>query len=363
MKIKINQLIVFFAIGAVLISCGSKEEAKVEQLRPVKYMEVSNLESEEIRTFSGSAATDKIIPLSFRNSGIITEINLKLGQQVKKGQFLARLDNVQARLSYESAVEDLNSAASQMNTAKLSLNRVKSLYEKGSTSLSDYEAAKNSYVTSVASYESAKRSVEIQKEKINYGFLYAPEDGVISKVSAEIEENVSSGQEIGVLNAGTNMEIRLGMPESVINGVKNGMRVSVSFSSLEDKVFNAEVSEVSPSIDVNTSTYPVKVTILNPTNDIKTGMSANVTFNFEKNENIVSNLKVPANAVGEDMNGNFVFVISENEGKAAVNKRSVQVGDLTPEGFEIISGVKAGEKIATAGLQTLLDGQEVKLNK
>ena len=362
MKIKVNQLIAVLSITAVLSSCGSKEEARPEQLRPVKFMEVENLESQEIRTFSGSAATDKIIPLSFRNSGIITELNLKLGQQVKKGQFLARLDNVQARLSYESAVEDLNSAASQMNTAKLSLNRVKSLYEKGSTSLSDYESAKNSYVTSVASYESAKRSVEIQKEKINYGYLIAPENGVISKVSAEIEENVSSGQEIGVLNAGTNMEIRLGMPESVINGVKNGMRVSVSFSSLKDKIFDAEVSEVSPSIDVNTSTYPVKVTILNPSDEIKTGMSANVTFSFEINENIIASLKVPANAVGEDANGKFVFVISESNGKSVVNKRPIKIGDLTPEGFEVVSGVQAGERIATAGLQTLLDGQEVKLN-
>ncbi len=361
MKLKINQLLTVLSVTAILWSCGSNEEAKTEQIRPVKYMEVANLESQEIRTFSGSASTDKIIPLSFRNSGIITELNLKLGQQVKKGEFLARLDNVQARLSYESSVEDLNSAASKMNTSKLSLNRVKSLYEKGSTSLSDYEAAKNSYVTAVASHESAKRSVEIQKEKINYGYLIAPEAGVISKVSAEIEENVSSGQEIGVLNAGTNMEIRLGMPESVINGVKNGMKVSVSFSSLDSKDFDAEVSEVSPSIDVNTSTYPVKVTILNPTNDIKTGMSANVTFNFERAANVVSNLKVPSVAVGEDANGNFVFVITESNGNNYVNKRPIKKGKLTSEGFEVVSGVKEGEKIATAGLQTLLDGQQVKL--
>src|SRR5210317_8230 len=141
MKISSQQFIAILSISVWMWSCGSKEEVKELQLRPVNYMEVSNLAAEEIRTFSGTAATDKIIPLSFRNSGIITKMNLKLGQNVKRGELLARLDNVQARLSYESSVEDLNSAASKMNTAKLSLNRVKSLYEKGSTSLSDYEAA------------------------------------------------------------------------------------------------------------------------------------------------------------------------------------------------------------------------------
>lgn len=357
-----NLLLILVVFAVVLQSCGEKEAEKKELLRPVKYIEVTNTEAQIIRTFSGSASTDKIIPLSFRNSGIITELNLKLGQKVKKGTFLARLDNVQARLSYESSVEDLNSAASKMNTAKLSLNRIKSLYEKGSNSLSDYESAKNSYVTAVASYESAKRSVEIQKEKINYGYLNAPEDGVISKVSAEIEENVSSGQEIGVLNAGTNMEIRLGMPESVINGVYSNMKVKVGFSSLQEKEFIGEVSEISPAIDVNTSTYPVKVTIINPSSEIKTGMSANVTFNFENDTERTHSLKIPAKAVGEDANGNFVFVISTEGENSVVNKRKITIGDLTTEGFEVKSGIKSGEKIATAGLQTLLDGQSVKLN-
>ncbi|NRA91494.1 MAG: efflux RND transporter periplasmic adaptor subunit, partial [Psychroserpens sp.] len=73
-------------------------------------------------------------------------------------------------------------------------------------------------------------------------------------------------------------------------------------------------------------------------------------------------LVVPANAVGEDSNGRFVFVIQGDTEKAQVNKQTITVGELTPQGFVVKSGLKAGQKIATAGLQTLLNGQEVKLN-
>lgn len=131
--------------GLVLVtlwSCSSDEEAEIEVIRPVVYHTVGFSGGEVIRTFSGTAQTDKIINLSFRSSGIVTELNMKLGDQVRKGDLLSQLDNVQARLAYEQAISQLNSAASQMNTAELNLERIRSLYEKGSASLSDFENAK-----------------------------------------------------------------------------------------------------------------------------------------------------------------------------------------------------------------------------
>ncbi len=345
----------------LLCSCGGKEEATTKVLRPVKFQEVGFLGGEKVRTFSGTAQTDKIINLSFRSSGIIVVFDMKLGQKVKKRQLLARLDNVASRLSYEQAVTTLNSAASQMNTAKLSLNRVRALYEKGSSSLSDFEAAKNSFKTAEESYESAKRGVDIQAEQIQYGYIYAPEEGTIASISAEVDENVQAGQAVAVLNSGTDMEISLGIPESVINRVSPDMDVEVTFSALTDETFKGKVTEVAPAVDANTATYPVRVVVTNPSDAIKSGMAANVTFDFgdqEVNNNV---LVVPANAVGEDSDGRFVFLVEDNGEVATVKKHSITVGDLSAEGFEVTKGLSAGQKIAVAGLQTLLDGQEVKL--
>ncbi|WP_299523027.1 efflux RND transporter periplasmic adaptor subunit [Winogradskyella sp.] len=346
----------------LLSSCGEKEVKEDVVLRPVKYTEVGYLGGEKARQFSGTAKTEKIINLSFRSSGIITKFDMKLGQDVKKGQLLGTLDNVAARLNYEASIESKNSAESQMNTAKLSLNRMRTLYEKGSASLSDYEAAKNSYRTAVASFESSKRSVAIQQDQIRFGYLYAPEDGVIASVAAEVDENVSPGQIVGVLNAGTAIEISLGLPESVINAVKKGMKVKVSFTAIEGETFNAVITEVAPALDANTSTYPITVTVTDSDERIKSGMAADVLFEFVDEDLARKMLVIPANAVGEDADGRFVFLVEGDKDKATVKKQIITIGNLTADGFEVKSGLNAGQKIATAGLQTLLDGQEVKLN-
>jgi len=358
---KLSSILCLAGVLLFVSGCGGEEPERAKVLRPVSYQEVGFAGGGSVRTFSGIAETDKVIDLSFRSSGIITRFDIRLGQQVRRGQLLAQLDNVQARLAYEQSVASLNSAASQMNTAKLNFERVRSLYEKGSASLSDFENAKNSFRTAEASHESAQRSVAIQREQINYAFIYAPENGTIASVNAEVDENVSAGQPVAILNAGADMEISLGLPESVINRVQTNSEVDVAFTSLPGSSFKGVCTEVSPSVDPNTATYPVRIRIIDPTDDIRSGMTANVTFNFDEAATSGSSLIVPAKAVGEDGEGRFVFLLEEQGASARVKKQPVQVGSLTTEGFEVLDGLQAGQKIATAGLQTLLNGQEVRL--
>lgn len=348
-------------LAIFIVSCSGEKKEQEELVRPVEYQKVSYANGAKERTFSGTARTEKIINLSFRNSGILMQLDVKLGQLVKKGQLLGKLDNVEPRLNYERSVTSLNSAESQMNTAKLSLDRFRVLYEKGSASLTDFESAKNSYRNAEQSYESAKRQVVIQQEQINYGYLYSPENGVITSVTAEVDENISPGQTIAILNAGTEMEIALGLPESIINEVQLGMPVNITLSSVNDQSFQGKVTELSPAIDTNTATYPARVKLNEASEDIKTGMAANVTFELEENKKQSQALRIPANAVGEDSDGRFVFLVIKEGEKALVKKNPVEVGDLNSEGFEVVQGLKEGQLIATAGLQTLLDGQEVSL--
>ncbi len=347
-------LILFF-------SCGNKDKKASAPVKPVKYQEVNYINANQTRTFSGSAQTDKIINLSFRNAGIITELNIRLGQKVHKGQLLAKLDNVQARLAYEQALTQVNSNESQMNTMKLNLNRIRSLYEKGSASLSDFENAKNGFKTSQQAYQASKRGLDIQSEQIKFGYIYAPANGVIASVGVELDENVNPGQVVATLNAGKTMEIALGLPESMINNISENMPVNIQFPALKDDVFKGKVKEISPSVSSSTATYPVKISILNPTDRIKSGMAADVIFQFNTGLTDTEKLIVPTHVVGEDSNGKFVFVLKGKGDTLTVQKQTVTIGNLTTAGFEIIEGLQVGDKIATAGLQTLLNGQKVRV--
>ena len=344
-------------------SCKKQEEKKEEVLRPVKYQIAGTSSGERIRTFSGVAKAADEVALSFRAEGIITQVNVSVGDKVKKGDLIARLDNVEARLALEKSVSALTSAQSDMNTVKNELERIKSLYERNSVSLSDYQAAKNTYQIALSQYESAKRNKIIQETQISYGYIYSPKDGVIANTDGGVDESVSAGHQFATLNAGGGMQIEVGIPENLINEITLGMKVSLSFSALGEETFSGAAVEIAQVSNLNGATYPVKVDIANPANTIRPGMAANVTFRFgNKSKDSKDELIIPIKAVGEDGDGNFVFVIESEDGKIGyVRKRKVTIGEISSDGFQITSGLSEGELIATAGLQTLLDGQKVKI--
>ncbi|AXG69968.1 multidrug resistance protein MdtE [Kordia sp. SMS9] len=346
-------------------SCEEKKEEKKVVLKPVKYITVGDISTQKIRTFSGKAKAGDAINLSFRSNGVITKVNHWKGAKVKKGAIIAKLDNVEANLAYQQSVSAMKSAQSSMNTAKSNLNRVKSLYEKGSNSLSDYEQARNSYQTALDQFENAKQSKNIQATQLSYGIIKAPKDGIIANTDGGVGERVSSGHVFAVLNAGKEIKIEVGLPENIVNRVKLDMKTKLEFPAIEGHIFDGTVTELSPTINEESSTYNTVVFIDKPIAEIKAGMAAKVTFDFTDSSRQKSNsIIIPVKAVGEDGKGRFVFLIqSKDDTKGTIKKQHVELGELTADGFIIKNGLTAGDKIATAGLQTLLDGQEVRLKQ
>ena len=351
-------------ISMICFQCNKKEAAKEEILKPVKFIVLGSNPSDQTRTFTGTAKAGNEIELSFRDTGIIERVNVKKGQRIKKGDLIASLDNLEANLNYERAVIEVNSTESGMNTSKAELERVKTLYEKGSAPLKDYQSAKNNYQNALSQFEAAKRNLEIQRSRISYGIIYSPSDGIIAKTSGKENERVPAGHVFAILNAGDKKKVGMELPENIINQVTIGLKVDIEFSTLPDVSFAGNVIEVSPITSSNAATYPVDIEINNPSEQIRPGMSANVTFNFSSsNEQQENTIIVPIKAVGEDSKGNFVFLIETEDNLSGVAiKTKVEIGDITATGFEIKSGLQLGQIIATAGLQTLLDGQKVKLN-
>ncbi len=346
-----------------LVACTEEEPPKEEVLRPVGYEVVGTSDNISSRTYSGVAKASNRTELSFRAGGIITSVNVSKGQRVRKGALIATLDNIEATLDYEKAVAQVNSAESAMNTARNELDRVKALYERRTVSLSEYEQAKDGYQNALAQYESAMRNMGIQETKIGYGFIYAPRDGVIADTDGKVNERVNPGDVFAILISGEEMEIEVGIAESFINNVKEGMSVDVLFPSLSAKHYKGTVKEISPEISTGASTFPVVIALEEAGTEIRAGMAASVKFNFQSGNTADDALVVPIKAVGEDGTGKFVFVLEpENESVAVVNKQYVELGPLDADQLVIKSGLTAGQLVATAGLQTLLDGQKVRFD-
>ncbi|MGI9571263.1 MAG: efflux RND transporter periplasmic adaptor subunit, partial [Desulfobulbia bacterium] len=139
-----------FKIGMALlvlltVQCSTPEAEKEEVLRPINFIKLGNDSGAETRAFNGTATAGNQIELSFRESGIIQKTNVSTGQRVKKGDLIATLDNIEANLNFQRSIKEVISAESAMNTSKAEFDRVKLLYEKGSTPLRDYQTARNNY--------------------------------------------------------------------------------------------------------------------------------------------------------------------------------------------------------------------------
>jgi RND family efflux transporter MFP subunit len=362
MKLRSAIYAVILILVMPLLSCSEKTDDD-ERIRTVRYQRVLLTGSEQSRTFSGTSKAGTEADLSFRVGGTLISVIVRVGDRLNKGDLIASVDDSDAKLGYEKSLVALEKSRVQKETAKSSLDRIKGLYEKNNVSLQDYEAARASYATANAAHDADISNVELQERNLGYYRLYAPIQGIVTAVNAAKNENINPGQVIAAMNTSDDIEVNVGVPESIISRIEVGGNVTVKFTSIPDKAFDGVISEVAYNISSTASTYPVTVALSAPTDDIRPGMSADVSFQIGKEEpGQPQKTIVPVAAVGEDANGNFVFVLKkDSESAYRVEKRAIVIGELLPEGFEVISGIQENELVATAGLNSLMDGMKVRL--
>ena len=373
--INVDSFLVFVFLIMILPSCGNEEkETFGEAIRPVKYGQVILSGDILSETFSGSAQSSKESKMSFKVSGTITSINVRVGDQVQKGALIAKIDQTDYSVQYQQSLANMKSvetqiqsARSQLINSKATYERIEKLYENNSVSISEFEQAKSGYELAEAAYNASlaqanasKKQVESAENQVKYSNLLAPFTGIISSVNVEENEIVGSGSPIATISATDNPEILVGIPEIFISKVSKGEMVQISFSALQNQVFEGTVYEVGYS-SMGRSTYPVTIRIDSPSEEIRPGMAVDVKFNFGSNENEAQKIVTPAPSIGEDSNGHFVFILENGKENYIVKKKNVQIGELTTEGFEILDGLNNGDLVATAGLSTLLDGMKVRL--
>ncbi|MCH2198455.1 MAG: efflux RND transporter periplasmic adaptor subunit [Flavobacteriales bacterium] len=352
---------VVLALLCISIACSPDETPQSElPIKPIKYGVVQISGGQVTRTFNGITRSGSETNLSFRTGGLISKMNISVGQRVKKGQLLVQLDQKDVLLALDQAKLDAQNAQVQLETATSSFERTKQLYQGSNASLSDYEKAKSTLSGAQSSYEIALKRLDLQRSQVTYTSLYAPMGGIVSAVNAELNEVVNPGQTIVVMSQEKDgdIEAQVGIPEKYINQIQQGDEVVVNVPSLQ-RTFEGFITEVGYS--TSSGTYPVITSMNDLSSEIRPGMPVEISFSFG-DEQQVKQITVPVKAVGEDDLGQFVYVLNKvDSGYYVASKTTIEVSNLTSNGFIVRTGLEEDNIVAVAGLRTLYDGMKVKL--
>lgn len=343
-------------------ACGDDDPLPEPVIRPVRFESVFTAGGGRTRVFSGTARAAVESRLSFKVGGTVAGVAVQVGDRVVAGQLIAALDDGDVRLQVEEAEARLNSARAQAQNAAANYSRVRALYENRNASRHDLDAARAGDVSARESVNSVAKSLELLRAQLGYTRLVAQTDGAIAAVDLEPNENVAPGHTVVIMTSGERLEVRVAIPEVLIAQVREGDAVEVRFDALPDRPIAARVTEVGIALAGAASTFPVTVQLAAAEADCRPGMAAEVAF--RSGQERVGAMLVLSAAVGEDRQGRFVYVVEPDtvhDGLGTVRRRAVEVGEMAGGLLEIATGLADGERVVTAGVSRLVDGQTVRL--
>lgn len=347
--------VVWAALGSVLLmSCSRPEIDTSEIIRPVRVIELQSSGSTFEESFPGQIEPRFQANLSFQVGGKLVNRLVDVGDRVKKGQVLAKLDPQDLSLALQAAQAQFNAANTEQAQLKTDLERAKTLKQRNFISQAELDRRQLAMDAATSRLSQAKAQLSAQSNQRQYGDLRAPDAGVISMVYAQAGQVVSAGQPVVQWANENEVQVRMAVPESRVADIKAGQPASVLLWSGKEG-FKAEVREVSPVADPVTRTFDVLLDVSDNNKLSRFGMSATVQFSKAGQPNV---FKLPVSALVAEHTGAFVWVFDETQG--VVNKRVVQPYEVSESDFLVKEGLNNGELIVTAGTHVLNEGQKVR---
>jgi len=357
---KAGRLIVFTLL-LTLGACGGDAVAPEDSLRPVRYLMVDANSGTRVRSFSGLSQSSTESRISFKVPGTVTNVAVQIGQRLQAGDLIAELDRATYDLQTQQAQAALVEAEANYRRSAANYERTKGLYANDNASLNDLESARAGAESAEAMVESASKALEIARLNASYTRLTADRDCSIASLDVEVNENVASGQQVAVVSCGDQFEVTVDLPEGLIGSVDIGTDATIQFGAIPNQTFSGKVSEVAVASAAGTAGFPVVIRILEKSAALRSGLAANVSFLFDGNE-AVGTFVLPVNAVVNGPDGTYVYIADPSgDGEAIVRRHPVQLGELTQLGIEITAGVIIGDRVITAGISVIRDGQRVLL--
>ncbi len=403
--------------GIAFAAGCSSPDSRSEPIRPVRAMKVGDVMSIGGREFPGRAAAKNEVELSFQVPGLLTSLPVDVGTDVKKGDVIGTLDprdfetalaNAQGTLAQARAsltametgarpeeVEQLKAAVAEAEAnykeAKSAFDRTDKLYARGAATEQELDVALARRDRTAAQLATAKEDLNIglkgarkedldakraeiraleaavatAKNQLDYTVLKAPFDGEIAARYVDNFQTVLAKQAVVRLLDVSTIEVTVQIPESVIPLVSLVKQVSCRFDVFGDREFIGHVTKTGGEASSTTRTYPVTVEIPQP-DDVRIlpGMAAKISNKpDESQENSEGSLVIPPAAVftAEGKGQSYVWVVKEPE--MVVARREIKLGELTRVGMVVLEGLERGEWVVTAGVNTLRENQQVKVQQ
>jgi RND family efflux transporter MFP subunit len=344
-----------------LAGCGPSDQAYEERLRPVRYMTVSDASDFRNRSFSGTSKSSRESRLSFKVAGTITNVPVQIGQRLQRGDLIAELDPASYVLQAQQAQASLVDAQANDRRAAANYERTKGLYANSNASLNDLESARAQAESASAQARATSKALEIARLNVSYTKLRADTGCSIASIDAEVNENVAAGQQVAAVSCGDDYEVTLDLPESLIGSVDESTPVSIRFGAIPDQEFSGMISEIAVASGAGSAAFPVIVKVNESHPSLRSGLAADVTFQFDSAASQDGGFVLPVTAVISDPTGTFVFVAEPDgaPGEGIVSRRNVLLGELTQSGIEITEGLEVGDRVITAGISVIREGQRV----
>jgi len=351
MNVKLLSLVFFF----LLAGCNKPAEP-VTAPRPALIMMVGGSGASSSMVLVGEVQPRYAASQGFRISGKIIERKVDVGAIVKKGQLLARLDTADVNLNAAAAMADVRAAEASHALAVAEFERQRQLFAKKFISASALDIRDAELKTSAARLAQVKAQANVSGNQTQYANLTADRDGVVTMIRAEPGQVVEAGEVVVQVANLKETEVLVAVPESRMAEIVSGTPVTVKMWANPNKAYIGRVREIAPAADSATRAFNVRVSVTDADEMVKLGMTAGVKFKPRQAESSQQWL-IPLAALTERNGKKLVWVI-DAENKA--QPREVTAGDFTEQGVMITDGLQAGEKIAIAGVHTLVKGQLVK---
>ena len=323
-----------------------------QQAMPVRYTEAVNKPVEQTVQLPGYLEAPNVSVLAGEISGLVTELKVREGDRVTRGQPLVKLRTTPLELNLQAAQARLREAQARRKLAETSLERSRGLVERNAISRQELDEARYDFDAWQGRIETLRAEIESIQFDIQRSTVRAPFNGVVVARHTEVGQWSDAGESVLEVLSTDTQEVHVDVPEKYFNGLKVGAHVNVTFDSIPDREYTAYIRAVIPRADSGTRTFPVKLRLTEPSEKIGAGMLSRATFPLGDTSPATL---VPKDAIVRLGDNTVVFLI--NDGSAV--PAPVMVGGAVGLWAVVNGAVSPGDRVITRGNERLQPGQPV----